>query len=94
MSVEERPIAIDEIKNAAPAGTLAELFATGTAAVVSPIVSITHDCVRYKPAARGLGPVARGLFDRLTGIQYGPATDPRGWSRLVVAAAIGEKVAD
>ncbi len=85
--VSESPIAVDEIVTAAAGGRLSEMFAAGTAAVVTPIASITYQGQRIEPGEHGAGPVAALLHEQLTGIQYGRAPDPHGWSRLVVPGA-------
>jgi branched-chain amino acid aminotransferase len=76
---EERPIAIAEVLARAEDGTLTEAFGAGTAAVVSPVGSL-HFQGRDFPVGTGeVGPVARTLYQRLTDIQWGRATDPYGW---------------
>lgn len=42
LTVEERPISIDELVAAHKAGTLREAFGTGTAATISPIKELAH----------------------------------------------------
>ena len=86
----EGPIAVDEVIDAAAAGTLSEMFAAGTAAVITPIASITYQGRRTEPTTAGMGPMAQQLYDTLTGIQYGRTEDPYGWSRLVVPAGVAE----
>ena len=86
-ATSEAPIAIDEVAEAAARGGLTEMFAAGTAAVVTPIASITYGDRRIAPAESGAGPVTSSLYDELTGIQYGRAPDPHGWSRIVVTSS-------
>lgn len=87
MTVEERLIEIDELIDGIDAGRISEVFAAGTAAVVSPINRIAyrgrdHDL----PAAPEQG-LAEGLRTALTDIQYGRSNDPFGWSTIVVPAS-------
>jgi len=42
LTIEERPLSIDEIMEAYKAGTLREVFGTGTAATVSPIKELRY----------------------------------------------------
>jgi branched-chain amino acid aminotransferase len=85
--VEERPISVEEWKSAAEAGELTEVFATGTAAVITPIQSpVTAEGMVPTPV-QGLGRVAAGLRDELIGIQTGRLPDRRGWLHEVGKAA-------
>jgi branched-chain amino acid aminotransferase len=85
--VEERPVAIDEVAAAADRGELDEMFASGTAAVVTPIgrLSWRGQDVRAKSAIPG--PLARSLYDELTGIQFGRLPDRHGWTRPIAMGA-------
>ncbi|MCU0579452.1 MAG: branched-chain amino acid aminotransferase [Desulfobacterota bacterium] len=79
ITVNERPITIDEVIQAAEDGRLKEMFATGTAAVISPVGEIGYQD-RVIPVADGkTGPLAQRLYDEITGIQYGQKPDPYGW---------------
>jgi len=81
--VEERRIAIDEVVAAARAGTLEEMFACGTAAVVSPIGGLAYRGARIAPQEPAPGPLTGSLYEELTGIQYGRIADKRGWTEIV-----------
>jgi branched-chain amino acid aminotransferase len=77
---EERKIPIQEWKDAAESGDLAEVFACGTAAVITPVGelkwdggSVDHRRVGHEDT------VALGLRERLLDIQYGRTPDTRGW---------------
>ncbi|MDR0292947.1 MAG: branched-chain amino acid aminotransferase [Oscillospiraceae bacterium] len=76
---EERLISIDEVWQAHAGGRLSEAFATGTAAVVSPVGKFCYNgetiVIGDEP-----GPVARRLYDALTGIQWGRTPDTMGWT--------------
>lgn len=79
IKVNEKPITIDEVIEAAEDGRLKEMFATGTAAVISPVGEIGYQ-ERVIPVADGkTGPLAQRLYDEITGIQYGQKKDPYGW---------------
>ena len=83
MTIENRRIDIAEIAEAATAGTLEEIFVTGTAAVVLPIGRLAFKGDDLVPACGAEGPLTRWLHDALTGIQYGRDRDPRGWTSVV-----------
>ncbi|MDR2670438.1 MAG: branched-chain amino acid aminotransferase [Oscillospiraceae bacterium] len=78
--VDQRVIAIDELVEAAGAGRLSESFGTGTAAVISPIGSFNYNEQIIPVSGGQIGPLARRLYDELTGIQWGKKADPFGWT--------------
>jgi len=83
MRVTERRISIDEVFAAHEAGTLSEVFGSGTAAVISPVGTLKHED-RVITIGRGqAGPVAQKLFKAISDIQYGRAEDPMGWMEIV-----------
>jgi len=71
--VEERGVTMSEIRSAAEKGELAELFGTGTAAVVSPVDKIGYlgEDIEIPVGKDGMGPLSRPLWKRLVGIQKG-----------------------
>ena len=71
------------VVDAARQGSLEEIFATGTAASVAPVASLTFRSERLRPSEVLPGPVTNDLFERLTGIQYGRLPDPHQWTRIV-----------
>jgi|Deesub1362A_J573_1020465.scaffolds.fasta_scaffold10387_2 branched-chain amino acid aminotransferase len=84
LKTSERRITIDEVLAAQADGTLEEVFATGTAAVISPVGSLTYQGKEYQVADGGIGQLSRRLYDELTGIQWGTKPDPFGWRVKVV----------
>ena len=82
-TVEERKISVDELISAAKDGSLEEAFGSGTAAVVSPIGTLSFQGQRYTISGGQIGPVAQDLYDTLTGIQWGRIEDPYGWSHVI-----------
>ena len=82
--MSERLISIDEVIAACRSGALKEMFATGTAAVVSPVGEISYKAEKFQIADGKTGQLALRLYDELTGIQYGRREDPFGW-RIRVA---------
>jgi branched-chain amino acid aminotransferase len=81
--VSERPIGIDEVVRAAQSGGLREAFGTGTAAVVSPVGSLSYRGTEYPVNGGKVGEHAKQLFDEITGIQYGEIEDRYGWVHRV-----------
>ena len=80
MKVSERKLSIDEIVEASKQGTLQEIFASGTAAVISPIGCLNYKGVDVQVADGKVGPVAQKLYDTLYGIQTGTVEDFMGWT--------------
>ena len=80
MKVTERKISIDEILEAIQSGAMKEIFATGTAAVISPVGEIGFKEKDYRIGEGAVGELSVRLYDELTGIQYGHRDDPFGWS--------------
>lgn len=76
---EEKRIAIKEIFDDYRAGKLSEAFGTGTAAVVSPVGELCWEDQKITLNGGKIGPVAQGMYDELTDIQWGRAADPFGW---------------
>jgi branched-chain amino acid aminotransferase len=81
--VEERPVSIDEVYAAHASGTLEECFATGTAAVVSPVGQLCYKDNSITIGEAKTGPVAKRLYDTLTGIQWGRIGDTNNWSETI-----------
>jgi len=77
--VTERKLSIDEIVAASENGTLQEIFASGTAAVISPIGWLCIDGTDVQVADGKVGPVAQKLYDTLYGMQTGKVEDDMGW---------------
>ena len=83
--VEERMISIEEVRDRISDHTLDEMFAVGTAAVVTAIGSLLDRDERVIVGDGGVGEAARTLYDRLSGIQRGREPDPHGWVHVVAA---------
>jgi len=81
LTVREEPYAIDQWQADAQSGRLTEAFACGTAAVVTPVGSVTGLGGTFTMGAGGPGQTTQRLRDRLVAIQRGTAPDPHGWVR-------------
>ena len=82
LPVSERRISVDELFEQYRAGQLTEAFGTGTAAVISPIGELDYRGSAIRLGDE-IGPVARRMYDTLTGIQTGRLPDEFGWTRIV-----------
>ena len=80
----ERKISIDDIIVAAKKGELKEAFASGTAAVISPMGLLHYQDKEYTISNREVGPISQKLYDTITGIQTGKIADTHGWIQRVV----------
>jgi branched-chain amino acid aminotransferase len=84
LDASEEPITIDEVVAGLKAGTISEMFACGTAAVVIGIGSLRFEDGSIIRTADGRpGPVTTKLYETLVGIQYGRLADRHGWLRRV-----------
>ena len=70
-------------KTAADKGTLREVWATGTAAVISPVGELAYKGRRLVVNEGRIGDLAQKLYDTIVAIQYGTAPDPHGWTVVV-----------
>ena len=80
IKVSQRKLSIDEIIEASKTGELKEIFASGTAAVISPIGWLNYVGTDYQVADGKVGEIAQKLYDTLYGIQTGTVEDFMGWT--------------
>ncbi|KQZ84485.1 branched-chain amino acid aminotransferase [Microbacterium sp. Root166] len=75
-TVEARAVSFDEWRQGVASGDIVEVFACGTAAVVTPIGLLKgKDFADEQP----IGELALSLREELTDIQYGRREDKHGW---------------
>ena len=79
IKVAERPLTIDEVIDAIEKGTLKESFASGTAAIISPVGQIYYRGKEYIINEGKTGGLSEKLFHEIIQIQYGLKEDPFGW---------------
>ncbi|MGE4367913.1 branched-chain amino acid aminotransferase [Thermomonas sp.] len=79
MQVEERKVAIDEWMQGVASGEISEVFACGTAAVVTPIGQLKGKGFSVGDMDAPIGEVTLALRRELTDIQYGRVPDRHGW---------------
>ncbi|MGC4805278.1 branched-chain amino acid aminotransferase [Micromonospora sp. DT233] len=77
--VQERPVSFADWQADAASGRLREVFACGTAAVITPIGEVRYPDGAFLVDDGGSGPVTTALRQRLVDIQRGRAADPHGW---------------
>ncbi len=81
--VEERRISADEWRDGVSSGEITEVFATGTAAVITPIGRLAWTdgnlTIGDHSVNHGVGPVTTTLRKTLLDLQYGRVPDTRSW---------------
>jgi len=77
----ERPVALAEVLDGLASGDVKEVFACGTAAVITPIGTLRDEDGEH--AAPAEHEVTLGLRRRLLDIQYGRVEDPFDWTQKV-----------
>ncbi|MGB7425431.1 MAG: branched-chain amino acid aminotransferase, partial [Ornithinimicrobium sp.] len=83
--VHERKYSIHEWRDDAASGDLVEVFACGTAAVITPVGRLVWKGGELSIGdGEGVGEVASDLRERLMDIQCGRAEDTHGWLRRLV----------
>lgn len=78
-TVQERPVSLEQWRADAASGALREVFACGTAAVLTPIGVVRSENDEFTIADGEPGEVTMALRSRLVDIQRGRAEDPFGW---------------
>ncbi|AIY00929.1 branched-chain amino acid aminotransferase [Arthrobacter sp. PAMC 25486] len=79
LKVEERKITIDEWRSGVASGEITEVFACGTAAVITPIGELKTAEGTIASPATGIGEVTAAIREQLVGIQTGVIEDLHGW---------------
>ena len=78
IKISERKVSLEEIRKAAASGDLKEVFACGTAAVVTPVGALKSK-VEEIQISNESGALTASIREELTGIQYGRVADRHGW---------------
>ena len=78
-TVTERRLSVEEWEKETASGHLTEVFACGTAAVITPVGSVKDAGGSFTVGDGTPGAMTQRLRDRLTSIQRGVAPDPHGW---------------
>ncbi|MGP4004685.1 branched-chain amino acid aminotransferase [Streptomyces sp. 8N706] len=84
--VEEGRVSVEDWEKHSADGSLTEVFGCGTAAVITPVGSVTCTRTSWTVADGRPGPVTRKLRRALLDIQTGAAPDPFGWLHRIPAS--------
>ncbi|MBO0802370.1 MAG: branched-chain amino acid aminotransferase [Nocardiopsaceae bacterium] len=79
----EGRISVPEWRDGCASGEITEVFACGTAAVITPVGSVLGASGGWTIGSGAPGPVSMRLRSELIGIQYGQRPDPFGWLHKV-----------
>jgi branched-chain amino acid aminotransferase len=82
-SPAEQRICIDQWREECAAGRITEVFACGTAAVVTPVGRVRDTAGDWTIGDGNAGPVTLRLRSHLLDLQHGLAADPDGWMHPV-----------
>lgn len=83
IEAEEARIDFLEVLEDIERGRISEIFGMGTGAVIAPVGRLRYQGRDIVLNGGEPGPVARRLYDELTGIQFGRIPDRHGWTREV-----------
>ena len=81
--VEEVMLSIDDWRDGVASGEITEIFACGTAAVVSPIGAAKSTHGTWTTGDGNPGPITGQIRETLLGIQHGTIEDKHGWNKRV-----------
>ena len=83
LKVDERRVSIDEWRDGVASGEITEVFACGTAAVVTPVGRLAWEggevLIGDHDLDAGVGSVTASIRRSLLDVQYGRVADSRGW---------------
>ena len=79
LTVEQRKVTIDEIREGVASGEIVEMFACGTAAVITPIGVLKGEGFQIGDEDAVPGELTMSLREELTDIQYGRLPDKHNW---------------
>jgi branched-chain amino acid aminotransferase len=78
-SAEEGKISTDEWRDGVASGAITEVFACGTAAVITPVGAVDSSAGGWTIGDGTPGPVSMRLREHLLGVQTGRTPDTHGW---------------
>jgi branched-chain amino acid aminotransferase len=87
LTPQERPISVNEWKQGVVSGDVKEVFACGTAAVITPVGRLVWADAqgnKHEVGSGTIGDITTRLRASLMDIQYGRAPDPQGWMHKLV----------
>jgi branched-chain amino acid aminotransferase len=80
----EGKICVDDWRAGCARGDITEVFACGTAAVITPVGAVKGADGNWTVGDGTPGPVTMRLREELLGIQYGHVADPHGWIHKII----------
>ena len=81
---EEVMISMDEWRDGVASGEISEIFACGTAAVVTPVGTAKSIHGTWVTGDGKPGPITNQIRETLLGIQHGTIEDKHGWNKRVI----------
>jgi len=75
----EGAISVEQWRSGCESGEITEVFACGTAAVITPVAEVKGASGSWTIGEGKPGPVTMRLREQLLGIQFGRLPDPHGW---------------
>jgi branched-chain amino acid aminotransferase len=83
-TAEEGKISTDEWQEGNSSGAITEVFACGTAAVITPVGSVKSAGNEWTVGSGEPGPITMQLREQLTGIHTGKVEDTHGWMHALL----------
>jgi branched-chain amino acid aminotransferase len=80
----EDKISVRQWQKGCESGEITEVFACGTAAVITPVGVIKGTGGGWTVGDGSPGPVTMRLREQLVGIQFGQLPDPHGWVHKIL----------
>ncbi|MEO6956855.1 MAG: branched-chain amino acid aminotransferase [Antricoccus sp.] len=80
----EEPITMAQLRDGCANGSITEVFASGTAAVVTPIVKFIGAHEQFTVGDGAPGAVTIAIRGHVLDLQFGRISDPNGWLRRVL----------
>ncbi len=77
--VSEEPISVAQWKSGCESGEISEVFACGTAAVITPVGEVKSRVGAWSVSDGGAGPITMKLRNALLGLQSGQNPDKHAW---------------
>jgi branched-chain amino acid aminotransferase len=81
---EESMITVEQWRAGCESGEITEVFACGTAAVITPVSTIKGATASWTVGGAEPGPVTSRLAEQLLGIQFGNLPDQHGWIHKII----------
>ncbi|MFI9721946.1 branched-chain amino acid aminotransferase [Streptomyces sp. NPDC052396] len=84
LTPQERTVTLDELRSGAADGAITEVFAAGTAAVVTPVTGFKGEGYEFTIGDGMPGEQTMAVRRHVLDVQYGRAEDKHGWLRRVL----------